>query len=220
MAELRDGYLSRIPWEPVVNGTNEAIPPFACVRCSESEFVPGTSPQILASMVLKPNDYGAQYRHRIMWHQWTPPGGLGYAALPVNAPMLALCNPSTVGSQLRGPISGSWELQAGSGGFRLVGFVPGGRPDVALVLFEPLLSMTVQLSEDLVIQDGDQHRSAPATPWSASAGGGSIASYTLTVHEDLGGLDADYPSGARARVQWDINTQKWVIIALTCNEEE
>mgnify|MGYP007073222735 CR=1 FL=1 len=207
MAELSDDYDGRLNWQPAVNQTSEDIPPFACVRFFGSTHATGTRPPVLMIGAHKPDDYGAQYHHRIAWHQVTRPGAVGYFALPHGSPILARVDPRVTPNpgELWGPIASSWELHKDARGFRVVGFPSGGlaNRNAVLVLFEPLLSLTATLDEDL-----EQGTTVEATA--------DDSGETFEVKEDLGGLTEAIAVGTRVRVQWDVGKQLWVVIAAAC----
>lgn len=184
-----------LQWHHFINGTNETIPGFSCIRISGSRRLNNET----VPVGLKPNDYGAQFYHRITGPEPVEPGKTGMCALPYSAPVIAKCEGT---SGLGGPTSDSFELTQGVGGFRILG--APYRPifsGMVLVVFEPLLSATAVLNESL---------------GNAASAEAAIGENTLTVHEVLGGLSEDIASDTKVRIQWDSALPGWVVIASAC----
>jgi hypothetical protein len=111
---------------PVKNESGEEIPAYACMRITGT-FIPFTTndgslvqPGVAnyGFTVAKPNEWGAQFSHMFNGPMTIPIGQIGQGVF--GKVMQGLVHASfSVGARC-GPINGSWTLQGGSGGFRVV----------------------------------------------------------------------------------------------------
>lgn len=197
-------YPNEIDWQPFYNDSNEEIPAFSCIKLTwETKLVNGD--RVLKAT--KPDNYGAQYHHRIAWYQPTDAGQVGYCMLPIRNPALVAFNggPPQAGQQW-GPTDG-FGLTQNVGGFRAIASREATPPGVVQVMFEPLLSLTASLAAEMATG-----AEVDANPF---INGAVDAALTLKVKEVLG-LGEPLPADTNVRAQWDIDLQTWVAIAAGC----
>ena len=188
-----------IPWEPFYNATNETIDAHSCIRLTTSKTVHGN----ILSKCEKPDDYGAQFHHRLTFESPVEPDGIGYCSLPVAFPMLAAHQGGQPAAfEAWGPTDG-FKIRQGVGGFRVLGVPPDSQlSDVVLVYFDPILSLTAVLSEEL--ESGGTAEAAPVD-----------SAHKFDVHEVLGLVDP-LEGGSKIRVQWDVTNMRWEVISAGC----
>lgn len=204
-----NSYLAKQTWIPFVNGTEKKIPAMASVVITGKERSSGN--RIVSEVQLTETDYGfgAQFMHRITWHQETEPGQTGMMCFPILSPIMAAYDredgePAT--GQIWGPIGDDPLLRKFVGGYRVIGKPVRGRRNssAVLVLAEPYMSFTGQLLEDLT-----NNSSAECKDLFASE------NFVFKVRESLG-ISEPIPSGTNVRLNWDSFSKKWIVIAAAC----
>ncbi len=195
-------------WMPFVNGTDETIPPMACVVITGKEASSGN--RTVPKVELTPeNGFGAQFLHRITWEQEVEPGKTGQMCFPLFAPIMAAFDPgdgTPAAGAMWGPIGDGPKLRKHVGGYRVLGKpVRGARNDYAvLVQAEPFLGMAGQLTEQL------------ATNSSALC----ISSYASDEFEfyatEKMGLTEPIPAQTNVWLSWDTYYKSWVVTAAAC----
>lgn len=205
MPQFSDEYQTPHDWQPYLNKTGELIPAHGVFQIRSSVVDPSGR---FIPVAAKPDSLGAQFHHRVNWHQPVEDGKVGYMGLPVVQPMLVRWDgvlPAPAGGDAIGPID-RFDCRTHVGGFRVLrSGLPMSR---VLCVFEPLLSATARLTEELV----DAGR-ADANPFF----GGVVEAGIDVEVEDVLGLAEPIPVDTNVRIQWDSSIRAWVVIAAACS---
>lgn len=197
-------------WMPFVNGTEETLPPMACVRITGKEASSGKRTVPKVELTRTTYGFGAQFLHRITWAQEVKPGKTGMMCFPLFAPIMAAFEAETtlpaVG-ELWGPGPAKAKLSQYVGGYRVLGKPRRGSRNsyAVLVQAEPCLSITGTLQEDLA-----NLAEADCLADSASASLGFKVIDTMGLTEPL-------LTRTRVRLNWDSALNRWAVIAAACS---
>jgi len=212
-------YLTNQIWTPFVNATQKTIPPMSCVVITGQKESSGGRNVPKAELTASDYGFGAQWLHRITWHQATPPGKTGRFCLPLLTPVMAVFDDedgTPEPGELWGPIKDGAKLRKAVGGYRIIGKPKRGeRNDYArLVLFEPLITVRGTLTEELE-EDGE----ALVKPYKMSTDEPdeqhTASKYHFKVIEDLG-TSVPIAEDTRIRAIWDTGRQKFAVVAAGC----
>lgn len=192
---------------PFRNDSGETIPAGGVFRATGAETDDAGGVFLTAE---KSNTYGSQWSHYINGPAPVADGqfGLCFAAeMPVRAAYDGEETP-VVGSSW-GPINDSWLLHQYGGGFRIVGAASDG---LVLVMRQPLLTLVVELDEDL---EPDSSATASALYYDSNTGDWLDSGETVEVFDALG-IDETITNTTRILCQWEHSCGAFVPSASQC----